>query len=628
MQFSRLRFSLPTLLIASGTILAGGVLAASLGFTPVPSANPRVTATARPNWLPPELTETPVAQGSYAVENPAPAVTIPPNCPSSNTSAVGFYGYDNDGTMLPNPAGDLPTSTHKVEATKTEPDENTYLVLRNQHGPDPLYDYGTHFLFQGHELGRGYITRINLDADGPHRVTILASFDSTATPLSTNATPGCPLPAIDGSGWDPFIRRLLFTSENSGNQSIMQATPDFPSTVDDLTSQIGHAAYEGVIPDKDGRIYLVEDAGGNTGSNLAGTVTDGSGTVSPAPPVDLSHTKQSNSFVYRFLPYPGPHGLLSGGILQVLQVESGSFGAPGAPITFTAPASSTQHDKQVAANHDLLSTNLRDLHTYGKTFKTKWITIHDTATCPTPSTCTSWNANTLAKSMGGTPFKRPENGRFRPGTYFSEFYFDETGDTDNTTAGPLFGGFGAIYKLELLPGDTGKLSLLYNSQDAVHSGFDNMSFWDKEHVVSGEDAGDTLHGQRNALDSSWVFDVRVDYDPAHGNKQPVRLEAEGRDASAALDTTFAGKTGFQNEGDNEITGFIVSNGDGDGDRDDVLGATIPTPFRDGWRVFYTQQHGDNFTWEILKVRDGDKDGDHDRDDDHGDHDRDGDHDRR
>ncbi len=30
----------------------------------------------------------------------------------------------------------------------------------------------------------------------------------------------------------------------------------------------------------------------------------------------------------------------------------------------------------------------------------------------------------------------------------------------------------------------------------------------------------------------------------------------------------------------------------------VLGAKPPTPFRSGWRVFYTQQHGDNTTWEI------------------------------
>ncbi len=55
--------------------------------------------------------------------------------------------------------------------------------------------------------------------------------------------------------------------------------------------------------------------------------------------------------------------------------------------------------------------------------------------------------------------------------------------------------------------------------------------------------------------------------------------------------------GFQNEGDNEITGIHVS--DGDPTPGGVLGAKGPHPFRDGWRVFWTQQHGDNTTWEIV-----------------------------
>ena len=68
------------------------------------------------------------------------------------TAANPYYGYDGDGPMVPAP-GDLPTSTHLVEATKTEPDKNTYLVLHGQNGPDHSYNYGTHFVFQGHEGG-------------------------------------------------------------------------------------------------------------------------------------------------------------------------------------------------------------------------------------------------------------------------------------------------------------------------------------------------------------------------------------------------------------------------------------------------------------------------------------------
>ena len=97
---------------------------------------------------------------------------------------------------------------------------------------------------------------------------------------------------------------------------------------------------------------------------------------------------------------------------------------------------------------------------------------------------------------------------------------------------------------------------------------------------------------RVALDSAYMFDVRKDYsDPAN---QPIRILAQGRDPSATID---AGTPGLGNDGDNEITGFHVSNGDPS--VGGILGAKNPRPFEDGWRVFYTQQHGDNVTWEII-----------------------------
>ncbi len=83
---------------------------------------------------------------------------------------VGWYGYENDA---PSPTDAslpqfVPAAGSTTEAQKTEPDKNVYLVLKNQHGADPHYDYGTHFLFQGHEGGvtvagttvkQGYLTR-------------------------------------------------------------------------------------------------------------------------------------------------------------------------------------------------------------------------------------------------------------------------------------------------------------------------------------------------------------------------------------------------------------------------------------------------------------------------------------
>ena len=129
----------------TGELSGGGALA----LTPVANANPKIVGVSSPNILSPELIETPVAQGSNPVENPQ-TVTLA----DGSKATVAFYGYLGDGPLLP-AAGDLPSATHKVEASKTEPDKNTYLVLYGQTGADAAYDYGTHFLFQGHEVGAG-----------------------------------------------------------------------------------------------------------------------------------------------------------------------------------------------------------------------------------------------------------------------------------------------------------------------------------------------------------------------------------------------------------------------------------------------------------------------------------------
>jgi hypothetical protein len=118
-------------------------------------------------------------------------------------------------------------------------------------------------------------------------------------------------------------------------------------------------------------------------------------------------------------------------------------------------------------------------------------------------------------------------------------------------------------------------------------------------VTFVEDAGDGLHTQRNALDSGFVFDARLDYsNPAN---QPVRWLAEARDPSATIDSA---NSGFgKNDGDNEITGAHVS--DGDPGPSGVLGARSPDLGNGRWRWFYTQQHGDNPTYEVVVSRHSD-----------------------
>jgi hypothetical protein len=508
-------------------------------LTGVPTANTRSDGYAPASRLSPELSQAVVAQGATQLENPSPLTS--------------YYGYDNDvlgpggqPLMVPTPASPA------TEAKKTEPDENTYLVFKHGlDGADPGYDYGTHFLFQGHEGGAGgasYITRINLDADAAHRVTLMATADAGGHPLAT----------IDGSTWDPWAKRLLFTTENPG-APIYAATPDFPSAVVDVSGALGRGGYEGIMDDSAGNIWIVEDIGG---SSKPGTTA-----------------KRPNSFVYRYVPaHPGD---LQHGKLQALQ----ALNASNEPITFASQAALNSPD-QLA------------LHTYGKSFDTRWVTIHDTAVDGN----TPFVATDLAKAANATPFKRPENGRFQPGSQFKSFFFDETGDTNATSPeNATAGGWCSIWKLTQSnpSASTGKLSMFYRCDEA-HAGIDNVTFISKDQIALVEDAGDTLHGQRNALDSGYVWDVTKDYsNPAN---QPVRWLAEGRDASATLD---AANGGFgTNEGDNEITGAIVS--DGDTDTGGILGTKTPDLNNDRWRWFYTQQHGDNRTYEVT-VKNGHSD---------------------
>src|SRR5204863_3519015 len=114
--------------------------------------------------------------------------------------------------------------------------------------------------------------RINLDADPAHRVTLMATADVNGKPLNT----------IDGSTWDPFAKRLLFTTENkSGGE--YQATSDYPMQVTDISGYMGQGGYEGIQNDSAGNVWIIEDVGG------------AAGTTNP-------NAKQPNSFIYRYVP--------------------------------------------------------------------------------------------------------------------------------------------------------------------------------------------------------------------------------------------------------------------------------------------------------------------------------------
>ena len=444
------------------------------------------------------------------------------NLPLTNPDAangVTHYGY--------NTANGGPLTQATDEANKTEPDKNVYLTFG-----------GKHYLYQGHEGGpRGYITRVNLDETDPaKRVTLISDSDAN----------GAPFPTIDGLTWDPFSHQLLATAESKAPKGgVFGIALDGQGNAVDghavALPAMGSGGYEGVQNDRDGNTWLVEDIGGASSNG----------------------GKVPNSYVYRFRPTDKTDPT-KGGDLQALQVQR----EDGTPAT----AAQLQADPK--------DPFIGDLHTYGTSFRTRWVTVH--------SGTTPFDATAAAKAADATPFKRPENGVFRPGSDFREFYFTETGDT--TTGSSLPGAYGGVFRISQSSpsADTGSVSIAAVG-DKAHTGLDNIAFAGKDDLLVVEDAGDGMHQQRNALDSGYLYHLgRSSKAPS-----PVRWLAEGRDPSATFD---AAQGPAYNDGDNEITGIHVS--DGDPSAAGLLGAKVPDLTDPAWRTFWTQQHGDNLTWEL------------------------------
>ncbi len=468
---------------------------------------------------------------------------------TGNPATVVAAGYSlkevvNGSIPLENPSGVITNFGLLSTGTLTEPDENTYLVFSsNPGGPTQGFDYGQHFLFQGHENSgnRAYLTRINLDVtDNAHKVTLLTPVDATGF---TNFN------SIDGSTYDPFTNTLLFTQEAGANGGVIEASTTWPPIVNTLYGILGRGGYEGIHPDDLGNLLIIEDVGG------------ASVNVDPNDPNSPKVAKQPNSFVYRFVPRD-PTNLSAGGILQALRVT-----IDGTPITFHAadPIGDTFSQAQLA------------LHTPGTSYDVDWVTIHDTDVDGTDS----FSANAKAKTAGATPFKRPENAQFLPGSGFLTFFFDPTADTDagsgNTSALAARGSWGSIFRVDLnADRNTGKISIFVLG-DAGHASFDNLTFADDHTLLAAEDRGDTLHIQLNTLDSVWAF-------ATDGSAAPLRFVALGRDHTSLS----AGE-------DNEPTGLHVSGGG-------TSGASLPGTLNNliDSRAFLTRQHGDNQVWEIVK----------------------------
>jgi hypothetical protein len=523
------------LTLAAGIALGGGNNKINLS---VPNANQRSGHPS--NIIVSGFALQKIAEGSDPLENPSGVITK--------------FGYLNDFPPQP------------IEQTKTEPDENTYVVFdENPGGPTEGFDYGRRFLYQGHENAAdyAYVTRINLDVtESAHRITLLTAVGNDG---KTH------FGSIDGSTWDPFTRTLLFTQERGTSGGVIQITPfGWPAEVITLDGILGKGGYEGIHPDNAGNLLVIEDSGGT------------SVPVDPANASSPKNARNPNSFVYRFVPYD-PTNLLVGGKLQALQVS-----IDGSPLTFVP----------VDASHptgDVFSEAQLKLHTLGSSWPLQWITVHDTGVLdPTDPQPVAFDANKAAKDAGATPFKRPENAQFLPGSGFHTFFFDPTGDTNansgNQAALAARGAWGSIFRVDFTDDNQGTISIFVLGT-AEQSSFDNLAFTDTQTLLAAEDRGDTLHRQLNTLDSIWAYDVR------RSDSNPRRFLALGRDTESESDAALldANTPGYQNDGDNEPTGVHVS--DGAVKIQGLLGKP-QNPILSRW--FFTQQHGKNTVYEIVR----------------------------
>ena len=194
--------SIATACLLAAPLALSPALAAADALTGVPNANPKAVGVTVPTVLSPELAQVVRAQGSTPVENPS--------------AFVKYYGYLNDQPNL------LPALGSNVEATKTEPDKNTYLVLRRPEGRRP-------------RLRLRDSTSCSRATSWGRPVSSPGSTSTQTPPIASPCSPtseddATPLPVFDGSTWYPWAERLLFSQEGNGSTTggIWQATPDYP----------------------------------------------------------------------------------------------------------------------------------------------------------------------------------------------------------------------------------------------------------------------------------------------------------------------------------------------------------------------------------------------------------------
>ena len=304
-------------------------------------------------------------------------------------------------------------------------------------------------------------------------------------------------------------------------------------TVTDVSGALGRGGYEGIQDDSDGNIWIVEDIGGAD--------QDGHARRSGRTASSTATCRRTRATCERQAP-----------------------GAPGAergghPITFESQAALNAPD-QVA------------LRTYGRTFNTRWVTIHDTAVDGNDAVQRQHAREDRARHTVQAPGERRSSG---PGDELQGVLLRRDGRHDRNEPRerrPGRRGGGGWLDLQARPerpvvGHRQALALLQGNESVA--GLDNVTFISHDQIAFVEDAGDTLHTPAEGT----RLRLRLRRDDGLLNPARSRCGSSPRAATRRRRSTPANGGFGKNEGDNEITGIHVS--DGDPDVGGILGAKIP-----------------------------------------------------
>ena len=453
---------------------------------------------------------------------------------------------------------------HNVEASKSEPDKNTYLVLHRPGRPRPELRLRPALHLPGPRARHRATSRaINLDADDAHRITLWATEDSQRR---IRCRPSTARRGTRGRSASSF------TAENGANGGVWQSTLDFPPLVEEISGILGRGGYEGIQNDSDGNLWIAEDVSGAKGAVN-------------------NHARQPNSFIFRFLPND-KHDLTKGGKLQALQVCRLNVDALR-PDRLSRQRRRRRHPVAEPEGPPHLRQPVQDELDHRPR--------HRRRRNRRPSTPTRSPRRITRRRSSG-----PRTAQFRPGKQFKEFFFDATGDTDAATQAGS-----AVRRL--------RRRLQADAIEPVRRQRRPHALLPRRHRPHGPRQRRVL-GQgprrRSSRTAATVCTPRTMPSTPPGSSTcgpTTRTRTTSPSASSRSAATRPPRSTPRSRRARRATvsrtrattrspGIHVS--DGDPGIHGILGDREPHPFHGGWRIFYTQQHGDNFTWEILPAGSG------------------------